>query len=57
MTDKITIAGKTGNTTFVGTVTSPTFIGALTGNASTATKFASAQSVTLTGDTTGTASS
>ncbi len=34
-----------------------TFTGALTGNASTATKFASAQSVALTGDVTGSASS
>lgn len=34
-----------------------TFTGALTGNASTATKFASAQSITLTGDITGSASS
>jgi hypothetical protein len=36
---------------------SPTFSGALTGNASTATAFASAKSITLSGDITGTSSS
>lgn len=38
-------------------VTAGTFNGALTGNASTATKFASAQSIALTGDVTGSTSS
>lgn len=38
-------------------LTAPTFKGALTGNADTATKFKDAQSVTLTGDVTGTVSS
>lgn len=43
---------STGHITAPGGITA-----ALTGNASTATKFASAQSITLTGDTTGSASS
>lgn len=38
-------------------ITSTNFTGSLTGNADTATKFASAQSVALTGDVTGTTSS
>jgi hypothetical protein len=40
-----------------GNITAPTFVGALSGNASTATKFASAQKIALTGDVTGEASS
>lgn len=40
-----------------GTVSATKFNGAVDGNANTATEFASAQSVTLTGDVTGTASS
>ena len=40
-----------------GTITATTFSGALSGNASTATAFSSNASITLTGDTTGTASS
>ena len=47
---------KTGDT-MTGDLTAPTFHGNLKGNADTATKFASAQSITLTGDVTGTASS
>jgi len=45
------ITGATTNTLTLPSITS------VTGNAGTATKFASNQSVTLTGDTTGTASS
>ena len=40
-----------------GDLTAPTFHGKLNGNADTATKFKDAQSITLTGDVTGTASS
>ena len=46
-----------GATSFPVQVTAPKFIGALQGNASSATQFASAASVTLTGDVTGNASS
>lgn len=38
-------------------ITSTSFVGALSGNASSATEFSAAKSVTLTGDVTGTASS
>jgi phage-related tail fiber protein len=37
---------------FVGNITAPTFIGALTGNASTATKLATARTLSITGDAT-----
>lgn len=47
---------KTGDT-MTGNLTAPTFHGELDGNADTATKFKDAQSITLTGDVTGTASS
>ena len=40
--------------TFTGIVTSPTFSGALSGNASTATKLFTARAITLSGDVTGT---
>lgn len=43
--------------TLTGNLTAPTFHGKLEGNADTATKFKDAQSITLTGDVTGTASS
>lgn len=43
--------------TLTGNLTAPTFHGNLKGNADTATKFKDAQSITLTGDVTGTASS
>lgn len=43
--------------TLTGNLTAPTFHGKLDGNADTATKFKDAQSITLTGDVTGTASS
>lgn len=43
--------------TLTGNLTAPTFHGELDGNADTATKFKDAQSITLTGDVTGTASS
>lgn len=48
---------KKSGDTMTGDLTAPTFHGKLNGNADTATKFASAQSITLTGDVTGTASS
>lgn len=48
---------KKSGDTMTGDLTAPTFHGELDGNADTATKFASAQSITLTGDVTGTASS
>lgn len=48
---------KKSGDTMTGDLTAPTFHGELNGNADTATKFASAQSITLTGDVTGTASS
>lgn len=48
---------KKSGDTMTGDLTAPTFHGNLKGNADTATKFASAQSITLTGDVTGTASS
>lgn len=43
--------------TLTGNLTAPTFYGKLDGNADTATKFKDAQSITLTGDVTGAASS
>ena len=43
--------------TSTGTLKAPTFLGNLSGNASTATAFASAKSIALTGDVTGSASS
>lgn len=52
----VRITAATTGLTISGTTTG-TFSGSLTGNASTATKFASAQSVALTGDVTGSASS
>ena len=42
--------------TFTGTVTAPTFSGSLTGNASSATKWANARTLTVTGDATGSVS-
>lgn len=42
-----------GVSAFSGNVTAPTFIGALTGNASTASKWATARTITLGGDLTG----
>jgi hypothetical protein len=45
-----------GNAIVSGTVTAPTFIGALTGNASTATKLQTARTISLTGDVTGSTS-
>lgn len=49
----ITINYNTGNTTFKGNVTAPKFIGALQGNADTASKWATARTFSLTGDVTG----
>lgn len=46
-----------GNLNIVGSVTAPTFIGALIGNASTATKLSSVRTFALTGDITGTTTS
>ena len=48
---------KKSGDTMTGDLTAPTFHGELDGNADTATKFKDAQSITLTGDVTGTASS
>lgn len=42
--------------TFTGTVTAPTFSGALSGNAATATKWQTARTITLNGDLTGSVS-
>ena len=53
---RATILDGSGNTQFPGTVTAPTFSGALSGNASTASKLATARTITLTGDATGSAS-
>lgn len=52
-----TLLDGSGNTSFPGTVTATTFSGALSGNATSATAFSAAKSVTLTGAVTGTASS
>lgn len=48
-----TLLDASGNTEFPVQVTAPKFIGALQGNANTATEFSSNATVTLTGDTTG----
>ena len=48
---------KKSGDTMTGDLTAPTFHGELDGNADTATKFKDAQSIALTGDVTGTASS
>ena len=45
-----------GEVTTSGKITSPEFVGSLIGNASTATKFSSARTITLTGDVSGSAS-
>ena len=50
------ILDGSGNTRFPGTVTAPTFSGTLSGNASTASKLATARTITLTGDASGSAS-
>lgn len=47
----------TGAATFNGSVTAPSFIGALTGNASTATTLATARTIAISGGATGTATS
>lgn len=49
----VTINYNNGNTTFKGNVTAPKFIGALQGNADTASKWATARKLSLTGDVTG----
>lgn len=53
---RATILDGSGNTKFPGTITAPTFSGALSGNATTASKLATARTITLTGDTSGSAS-
>ena len=53
---RATILDGSGNTQFPGTVTAPTFSGALSGNASTASKLATARTISLTGDASGSAS-
>lgn len=50
------LLNRYGNTIFPGTVAAPTFSGALSGNASTASKLATARTITLTGDASGSAS-
>ena len=57
-TDNLDRNNIDGELDVTGTITAPTFIGALTGNSSTATKWATARTLTttLTGDVTGTAS-
>lgn len=52
---RATILDGSGNTQFPGTVTAPTFSGALSGNASSASKLATARTITLTGDASGSA--
>ena len=47
-----TLLDGSGNTSFPGTVTAPTFSGALTGNATTATTLQTARTIALTGDVT-----
>ena len=49
----VTINYTTSNTTFRGNVTAPKFIGALQGNADTASKWATTRKFVLTGDVTG----
>ena len=51
-----TLLDSSGNTSFPGTVSAKTFSGALSGNASTATKLATARTITLSGSVTGSAS-
>lgn len=46
----ITLDYNTGNATIKGSVTAPSFIGALTGNAATADKWKTARTIKLTGD-------
>lgn len=53
---RATILDGSGNTRFPGTVTAPTFSGTLSGNASSASKLATARTITLTGDASGSAS-
>lgn len=51
-----TILGAAGETSFPVSVTAPTFIGSLTGNASTATTLQTARTISLSGDVTGSVS-
>ena len=51
------IATNSGGVTITGTATATTFSGALSGNASTATKWATGRTIALTGDVTGTSGS
>ena len=50
---RATLLDTNGNTSFPETVTAPTFLGALSGNASTATKLQTARTISLSGDVTG----
>ena len=50
-----TLLDGSGNTSFPGTVTAPTFTGGLSGNATTATTLATARNIALAGDVTGSA--
>lgn len=52
-----TLLDESGNTSFPGTLTATTFSGSLAGNAATATKWATARTVSITGDLTYTSGS
>lgn len=56
VTKDLLLLNEAGNSTFPGTVTAPTFSGSLSGNASTASKWATARTITLTGSVTGSVS-
>ena len=56
LTRTATLLDGSGNTSFPGTVTAPTFSGGLSGNASTASKWATARTITLGGDLSGSVS-
>ena len=56
VTKTVTLLNESGNSSFPGTVSAPTFSGALSGNATTATKLQTARTITLSGDVTGSAS-
>lgn len=50
----VTLLNESGNSSFPGTVTAPSFSGSLSGTASQANKWTTARSITLTGSVTGT---
>ncbi|MNQ70153.1 hypothetical protein D3C85_847800 [compost metagenome] len=57
MTTNIFALKRTGALTMVGTITAPTFIGALSGNSTTATSLQTARTIAISGGATGTATS